>query len=313
MNARIHDEEFDTSETVVRALLAEQVPDLADHALEALRSTGTSNALWRVTGRDGSSAALVRLPRTAGAVRSLESELDLLPALATTGLVGLVAIPRLLHAGDPGDAFGQRWAITDWVDGEDAWEARERVTTAGPRLACDLAAVVDAIGAVSGLSAPARKSGRRGGPLGPLLDVIDHWLTDDRWRAVERLDVAAIRRLVDEARELVDEPVPARFLHGDLIPGNLLVDERGRLQAVIDWGGAGDGDPADDLVAAWAVFDGDARLAFRHALRVDDATWLRARTFALEQAIGGVLYYVPRRHPLGDVMQRTLDRILASP
>lgn len=35
-----------------------------------------------------------------------------------------------------------------------------------------------------------------------------------------------------------------------------------------------------------------------------------ARAFALEQAVGGVLYYVPRRHPLGDVMARTLARIL---
>jgi hypothetical protein len=43
---------------------------------------------------------------------------------------------------------------------------------------------------------------------------------------------------------------------------------------------------------------------------MDDATWVRARTFELEHAVGGILYYTPRRHPLGDVMARTLDRIL---
>ena len=38
----------------------------------------------------------------------------------------------------------------------------------------------------------------------------------------------------------MDEPVVEGFVHGDLIPGNLLVDG-GRLGAIIDWGGAGRG------------------------------------------------------------------------
>jgi hypothetical protein len=42
----------------------------------------------------------------------------------------------------------------------------------------------------------------------------------------------------------------------------------------------------------------------------DDSTWVRARTIELQHAVGGVLYYVPRRHALGDVMARTLHRIL---
>lgn len=37
------------------------------------------------------------------------------------------------------------------------------------------------------------------------------------------------------------------------------------------------------------------------------------RTFELEHVVGGVLYYVPKQHPLGDVMARTLERILESP
>ena len=42
-------------------------------------------------------------------------------------------------------------------------------------------------------------------------------------------------------------------MHGDLLPGNLLVVD-GRLSAVIDFGGLNVGDPACDLQPAWNVF-----------------------------------------------------------
>jgi hypothetical protein len=48
----------------------------------------------------------------------------------------------------------------------------------------------------------------------------------------------------------------------------------------------------------------------KDAVGANDATWLRVRAFALEQAVGGVPYDVPRRHQLGDVMTRTVRRIL---
>lgn len=311
MAVRIHDDEFDTSESVARSLLADQVPELAACTLVPVHGTGTSNALWRLDGADGAPAAILRLPRTAGAITGLRTEIALLPALQSTAVTTLVEVPRLLHVGRPAVGFDRPWALTDWVPGRDVWDARERVAAAGPALAADLAAVVAAIRASTGLPAPRRKPGRRGGPLGAVLQGLERWLSDDRWKAPALVDVAAIRRLADEARELVDAPVPTTFLHGDLIPGNLLVDDRSRLRAVIDWGGAGHGDPADDLVAAWAVFDDGSRRTFRDHLTVDDATWLRARTVALEQAVGGVLYYTPRRNPLGEVMRRTLDRILS--
>ena len=62
------------------------------------------------------------------------------------------------------------------------------------------------------------------------------------------------------------------WFHGDLLPGNLLID-RGRLRAVIDFSGLGVGDPACDLMSAWGLFSDDSRDAFRAALAVDDATW----------------------------------------
>jgi len=53
-----------------------------------------------------------------------------------------------------------------------------------------------------------------------------------------------------------------------------------------------------------------ARAIVRERVGVDDATWERARVNAVEQALGGLVYYTPRRHPLAEVMGRTLRRVL---
>jgi len=83
------------------------------------------------------------------------------------------------------------------------------------------------------------------------------------------------------------EPV---WLHGDLLPGNLLVVD-GHLSAVIDFGGLNVGDPACDLQPAWNLFAADSRTRFRTELRADAATWLRGRGWALYQAVSALAYY----------------------
>jgi aminoglycoside phosphotransferase (APT) family kinase protein len=80
------------------------------------------------------------------------------------------------------------------------------------------------------------------------------------------------------------------WVHGDLLPGNLLVVDS-RLSAVIDFGGLSLGDPACDLQPAWNVFAGDSRMRFRAEAEVDDASWLRGRGWALYQAVSALPYY----------------------
>jgi aminoglycoside phosphotransferase (APT) family kinase protein len=103
---------------------------------------------------------------------------------------------------------------------------------------------------------------------------------------------------------------PPVWFHGDLLPGNLLVAED-RLSAVIDWSGLGVGDPACDLMCAWALFSGPSRQTFRDALAVDDATWARARGQALSQAVIFIPYYL-HTNPVGVARaQRMLREVLA--
>jgi aminoglycoside phosphotransferase (APT) family kinase protein len=66
------------------------------------------------------------------------------------------------------------------------------------------------------------------------------------------------------------------WIHGDLHPGNILVNA-GRLSAVIDFGDFAAGDPATDWAAAWMV-PGILDMMTRG---LDADTCLRARGWAL--------------------------------
>ncbi len=307
MAERIHDDEPDTSGSTVRALLGAERPEWAALPMEYVRSSGTDNAMWRLR-TDTGSDLVVRLPRRPHAAGAVEREMRLLAALTASSLPSVVRTPRVRHVGEPHEVFPHRWSVLDWLPGTDVWAARLGMGDSDA-LAADLARAVVLIGGLTGLPAPQRGAGRRGGPIEPLVGTIQRWLDDPRWRAGDLIDVAAVRRMAAEALEVSAEPVAPGFTHGDLIPGNLLL-VGGRLSSVIDWGGAGYGDRAQDLAPAWAVLEGRSRAVFREAVGADEAGWIRGRTFELEHAVGGVLYYVPRRHPLGDVMARTLDRIL---
>lgn len=80
---------------------------------------------------------------------------------------------------------------------------------------------------------------------------------------------------------------------------------------MIDFGGAGAGDPAADLIAAWSVFGPTGRRVFRNALDVDDGTWNRARGFALHQAALIIPYYRETNPRFVASAQRTVTEILA--
>jgi len=303
----IHDHEPDTSEATVRALLAAECPGWSNMPVAYLKTSGTDNAMWRVrvnSGRD----VVVRLPRHARAAEKVVHETDLLGKLSSNSFGSAISTPRVLHVGEPHESFPHHWSVLSWLDGSDAWSARAGLDIKVEEHAVDVGEAVLAIRELSGLPVAERRPGDRGGPIEPLVRRLEGWLDDPQWRASELIDVARVRCLATEALDVADT-VDTRFVHGDLIPGNLLV-RSGRLSAIIDWGSAGYGDPAQDLSPAWSVLSPEARRVFREVVDADDASWIRARTFELEHAVGGILYYVPRRHVLGDVMARTLERIL---
>ena len=297
-SASLHDDEPDTGVWVVRVLLRRQTPALAHLPLEPLSNTGTDNALYRL-----GPSLVVRLPRLPGAAQGLATEVDWLPRLSRRLPV---AIPRLVHAGEPAVGYPYPWAVLSWLDGVDGWASRHHDDWFGPDLGIDLARTVRELHTTPVQNAPRREPGSRGGPLRALDDGVRWWLN----QADGLLDIAAVTRIWDQCLEAAAYEAGPVLLHGDLIPGNILV-AGGHLSGIIDWGGLGAGDPAQDLNPAWSVLDPNGAAAFREFLDVNSDTWLRARGFVLQQAIGGIVYYTPRRHPLAEVMWRTLDRLLS--
>ena len=235
MSDRIHDDEPDTSESVVRALLRAELLHWAESRVEYLATSGTDNAMWRIRTNEGPDV-VVRLPRRPQAAANVLGETSVLQQVHASEIGSVVRTPRVRHIGQPHERFAPHWSALDWIDGTDAWAARtdldRRQLTV---LATELAYAVALTGRADIKGVSERAPGSRGGPLGPLLERLDSWLTNPAWNATHLIDVDAVRRLAAEAHEIVGEPVAEGFVHGDLIPGNLLVD-RGHLTAIIDWG-----------------------------------------------------------------------------
>ena len=74
------------------------------------------------------------------------------------------------------------------------------------------------------------------------------------------------------------------WFHGDLAPGNLLLDSGG-LTAVIDFGTCGVGDPSCDLAIAWTLLTLGSRQILRDRLAIDASTWARGRGWALWKSL----------------------------
>ena len=65
-------------------------------------------------------------------------------------------------------------------------------------------------------------------------------------------------------------------------------------------------------MVAWKLRAAVARDAFRAALRVDDATWGRARGWVVSQAVAALAYYTPENNPsLYNEAQSWLELVLS--
>ena len=97
---------------------------------------------------------------------------------------------------------------------------------------------------------------------------------------------------------------------GDLNAANLLVQD-GRLNAVIDFGCLGVGDPACDLMAAWTYLSAETRDVFHAALPADDATWVRGRGWALSFGLIALPYYQSTNPVLAGIARYAINEALA--
>ncbi|GIJ09209.1 phosphotransferase [Micromonospora andamanensis] len=279
LDVTLHHCEIPVDEDVVRALVTEQCPQWAHLSLYRA-GAGTDNTMYRL-----GTGLLVRLPRTADKAPSLRKEQRWLPRLAP-----LLAcrIPEPVHSGEPTGVFPLPWSVYRWIEGDEVGPATVSDWAA---FGTDLAAVVRELHGVDlmGATRTGELSWYRGGELRACAEWVGRALSDCRAIVGTEIDVDTLERLWRTALALPEPSGPQVWLHGDLRPTNLLA-RHGRLHAVIDFGGLSVGLPDAEHAPVWDL-PPEARHACRHAIDIDDSTWVRARAWAIGVAASGIPYY----------------------
>lgn len=284
--------EVDVDVPLVRALLHDQHPDLADLPLVVV-ANGWDNVIVRL----GDEYA-VRLPRRELAARLVEHEQLWLPEIAVR-VAPVVPVPAPVRVGRPALGYPWSWSVVPWLPGAPVGER-----AAGVRVAEALAEFARRLHVPAPAEAPANPF--RAVSLATRSDaVLTRLATQDVPRAVE---LAAAWRT---AAALPTHTGPPVWVHGDLHPFNLLVDRTPdgdeRLSAVVDFGDVTSGDPAVDLATAWLTLDREARHTFRMLVAAPDATWGRARGWAI--ALASALATSDER-AFRTVARRSIDAVL---
>jgi aminoglycoside phosphotransferase (APT) family kinase protein len=280
---------------LVSALVAQQFPQWSDYAVTPVHPGGWDNRTFRL-GQE----LVVRLPSHAVYVAQVEKEQRWLPVLAP-GLP--LPIPSPVAMGKPGHGFPWPWSVYRWLDGEAS--TPENIVNV-EAFAKDVAGFLRALYHVDATEGPlpGKHNFFRGGPVG----TYDREVRDSIAALTGRID-AALARAIWETALASTWDAPGVWVHGDVAAGNLLVRE-GRLAAVIDFGCIGVGDPACDLTIAWTLFKKTARTTFRQAMKMNEATWARARGWALWKALI-VSWRSDDASGVARDAQRVLDEVLA--
>lgn len=292
----LHDDEVVSTPDLVRRLIAEQFPRWAHLPVTTGPAGGTDHHLFRL-----GDELLVRMPKIGWAQEQAGSDARWLPHLAPH-LPLRLPVPEAV--GEPGEGFPFRWSVTPWLDGRSPV-----VGELGTTAARQLGEFVAALRMVSTDGGPVKEGTSRGVPLARLDDDVRAAIAESG----TRIDGRAVTKAWDQA--LAARPASDGYwIHGDLLPGNLLADG-GRMTAVIDWGGVGVGDPAADLIPAWTQFTGAERAAFRvsatDGLTDPDDAWERGRGWVLVQAVIALPYYWDRWPAFARGSQERIAAVLA--
>jgi len=290
------DDRVEIETSTVERLVATQFPDWAHLAITPVAQGGWCNRTFHL-GPD----MLVRLPSAERYVAQVEKEYRLLPRLAPHLPM---SIPSPLALGKPGEGYRWPWSVYRWIEGRRAsLEAISNLNT----FAEDLADFLKALWKIDTTDGPlaGQHNFHRGGDL----RVYDPETRQSIELLSDRIDASLMTDIWERAlaSQSASDPV---WVHGDIAEGNLLVRD-GKLFAVIDFGSAGIGDPACDLVIAWTLLDEPAAHVFRRRVALDEQTWQRARGWCLWKALIVTAGH-PGTNPLvRDQHRAWIDRIVA--
>jgi aminoglycoside phosphotransferase (APT) family kinase protein len=254
--------EIEIDEALIRSLLADQQPHLAQHAIQIMEA-GWDNVMARV----GDDLA-VRLPRRVLAEPLLINEQKWLPFLAPQLPI---AIPVTLYCGTPTLAYPFAWSLLKWLPGQAA-------DLAPP--ASDQAQVLsNFLKVLHGLPVPdsAPENAVRDCALSAKAKGISAWM-------LSLSDEPLVNHAIKSAwLTAMAQPAALKscWVAGDIHARNVLTLD-GKISAFIDWGDMCIGDPASDLASIWALFaEPKARIEVISTYGMSDSLIIRALGWAI--------------------------------
>ncbi|MGI5488715.1 phosphotransferase [Microtetraspora malaysiensis] len=260
--------EIEISEDLVRDLLREQHPDLAELPIREVEG-GWGNQMWRL----GDKLA-VRMQRMDKLPDLQLKERRWLPMLASRLPL---PIPTPVRSGAPSERFPKVWTVMTWVDGTPLDHGS---ITRGDHAADTLAAFLKALHAEAPADAPDASD----------FGAHPRECTDGFENFLQAVDLGGfveddIRAVWDDAVVAPEWEGPRVWVHGDLHPANVVVAD-GTLAGVVDFGAVFAGDPAWDLAAAWLLLPaGGASRFFDSYAQADEAAVRRARGLAAMKSL----------------------------
>jgi aminoglycoside phosphotransferase (APT) family kinase protein len=255
--------EYAIDEALVALLLADQHPDLARLPLRMV-DAGWDNAMFRL----GDDLAM-RLPRRAAAAELIAHEQRWLPRLSRQLSL---PVPTPHRIGKPALGYPCRWSVVPWIRGITADQSLPHASQA-----------VGFAGFLRSLHVPPPAdpptNALRGGPLSQRARVVEERMR--RLAGRTSLITPRLRQIWNQALEAPLDGA-ARWLHGDLHPRNVLVED-GAITGIIDWGDITSGDCATDLASIWMLFvEPRARQeALAAYANLSEATLQRAKGWAV--------------------------------
>lgn len=294
---QMHENQLHLTLPVVAALVSKQFPQWSELSLQPVVSTGTVNQLFRL-GEDW----LLRFPLEAGDVDHTRSELQA-EFRSAEFLLGKVPLktPEPVAIAEPGPGFPLPWSIYRWIPGQ---VVHQNEVPNQLDLAVRLAGFVATLRSLD----TAGRSFSGAGRGGALADQ-DQWVIEALSRNRGLIDVDRLGTLWQRLRDTPRPDSSDLWTHGDLMPGNLLL-QNGQLSAVIDVATLAPADPALDLMPAWNLLDPASREVYRAELGCSDAEWQRGKAWALAQAVGCLYYYRVSNPAMSQTAERTLLALL---
>lgn len=259
---------IEINKELVKNLIDEQFPQWSNLEIRPIAKSGHDNRTFHLGDN-----MTVRLPSGQDYVTQIEKEITWLPYLQKH-----IDIPisSPIDKGKPGCNYPFLWSINKYIEGETL--SKDNIDSL-EGLAVDLNNFLVKLQTIDASNGPV--AGKHNFYRGSSLSIYHSETINALDILKDILDTKQLLSIWNQAIDNTTNDIKV-WLHGDIAPSNLLVKD-GKLNAVIDFGILGVGDPACDYAMAWTFFDNKSRPLFLQGL--NQKIIARTRGWALWKAL----------------------------